>query len=90
MHILISISPKYSVLQVVGFIKGKIAIWVARRYGRKRNFTMKSGLAHAYEAIERIAAVELFPESYEAKDNVYPTLKQWQGYHNTALYIIKK
>lgn len=33
---------------------------------------MKSGLVHAYDAIERTIAVELFPESYEAKDNVYP------------------
>ncbi len=39
-HILISIPPKYSVSQVVGFIKGKSAIAIARNYmGRKRNFT---------------------------------------------------
>ena len=39
-HILISIPPKYSVSQVVGFIKGKSAISVARNYaGRRKNFT---------------------------------------------------
>ena len=39
-HILISIPPKYSVSPVVGFIKGKSAIAIARNYmGRKRNFT---------------------------------------------------
>ena len=36
---LISIPPKYSVSQVVGYIKGKSAIHLARVYGeRKRNF----------------------------------------------------
>ena len=39
-HMLISIPPKYSVAQVVGFIKGKSAIHIARNYlGRRRNFT---------------------------------------------------
>jgi len=38
-HMLISILPKYSVAQVVGYIKGKSAIHLARAYGeRKRNF----------------------------------------------------
>ena len=38
-HMMISIPPKYSVAQVVGFIKGKSAIHLARVYGeRKRNF----------------------------------------------------
>jgi putative transposase len=37
---LISIPPKYAVSQVVGFIKGKSAIHIAREYfGRKKNFT---------------------------------------------------
>ncbi len=39
-HILISILPKYAVSQVVGYIKGKSAIWIAQHYGgRKRNFS---------------------------------------------------
>ena len=38
-HMLLSIPPKYAVSQVVGFIKGKSAIYIARVYGeRKRNF----------------------------------------------------
>ena len=38
-HMMISIPPKYAVSQVVGFIKGKSAIYLARVYGeRKRNF----------------------------------------------------
>ena len=35
-HMLISIPPKYSVAHVVGFLKGKKAIYVANKYARKR------------------------------------------------------
>lgn len=36
-HLMISIPPKYAVAQVVGFMKGKSAIYIARRYsGRQR------------------------------------------------------
>ena len=39
-HMLLAIPPKYAVSQVVGFIKGKSAIYLARVYGEtKRNFT---------------------------------------------------
>ena len=39
-HILISIPPKYSVAQVLWFIKGKSAIHIARTYlGQKKNYT---------------------------------------------------
>ena len=38
-HMMIAIPPKYAVSQVVGYIKGKSAIHLARTYGeRKRNF----------------------------------------------------
>ena len=35
-HMMISIPPKYAVSQVVGFIKGKSAIQLARVYGEKK------------------------------------------------------
>jgi putative transposase len=48
-HILISIPPKYSVSQVVGFIKGKSAISIARIYtGRRKNFTGQNFWARGY------------------------------------------
>ena len=48
-HILISIPPKYSVSQVVGFIKGKSAIQIARNFqGRKKNFVGQHFLARGY------------------------------------------
>jgi putative transposase len=48
-HMLIYIPPKYSVAQVVGFIKGKSAISIARNYlERKRNFTGQKFWARGY------------------------------------------
>ena len=48
-HMLISIPPKYAVAQVVGFIKGKSAIHLARVYGeRKRNFVRQHSWARGY------------------------------------------
>lgn len=48
-HVLIEIPPKHSVSQVVGFIKGKSAIYIARTYGgRKRNFTGQHFWARGY------------------------------------------
>ena len=48
-HMLISIPPKYSVAQIVGYIKGKSAIHVARVYGeRRRNFVGQHFWARGY------------------------------------------
>ncbi|MEY9629974.1 hypothetical protein ABIA27_005009 [Sinorhizobium fredii] len=37
-HMLISIPPKYSVSHIVGFLKGKTALYVANKYARKRRY----------------------------------------------------
>ena len=48
-HMMISIPPKYAVSQVVGFIKGKSAIHIARRYAAvKRNFVGQRFWARGY------------------------------------------
>ena len=48
-HIMISIPPKYSVSQVIGYIKGKSAIHLARVYAeRKRNFVGQHFWARGY------------------------------------------
>jgi len=48
-HMLIAIPPKYAVSQVVGFIKGKSAIHLARVYGeRRRNFVGMNFWARGY------------------------------------------
>lgn len=48
-HMLLSIPPKYAVAQVLGFIKGKSAIHIARTYlGRQQNFTGQHFWARGY------------------------------------------
>lgn len=48
-HMLISIPPKISVSQVVGFLKGKSAICIARNFvGKKKNFSGQNFWARGY------------------------------------------
>jgi putative transposase len=48
-HMLLSIPPKYSVAQVVGFVKGKRAIHISRVWtGRRRNFVGQHFWARGY------------------------------------------
>jgi len=48
-HMLIRIPPKYSVAEVIGYLKGKSAIAVARQFGgRKRNFNGEALWARGY------------------------------------------
>src|ERR1700750_2451120 len=48
-HMMISIPPKYAVSQVIGYIKGKSAIHLARVYGeRRRNFIGQHFWARGY------------------------------------------
>jgi len=48
-HMLIKIPPKYSVAEVVGYLKGKSAIAVARQFGgRQRNFNGERLWARGY------------------------------------------
>ena len=48
-HMMISIPPKYSVAEVIGYIKGKSAIHMARVYGgRKQNFVGQHFWARGY------------------------------------------
>jgi putative transposase len=48
-HMIISIPPKYSVAEIVGYLKGKSAIAVARQFsGRQRNFNGEKLWARGY------------------------------------------
>ena len=48
-HMLVSIPPKYAVAQVVGYIKGKSAIYIARNFSnRRKNFTGEKLWARGY------------------------------------------
>ena len=48
-HMMINIPPKYSVAQIIGYLKGKSAIAVARQFGgRQRNFNGEKFWARGY------------------------------------------
>jgi len=48
-HMRLSIPPKYAVAQVVGYLKGKSAIHIARTYGgRQQNFVGENFWARGY------------------------------------------
>jgi putative transposase len=48
-HMCLSVPPKYSVSNVIGYIKGKSAISIARNFaGKRRNFTGQNFWARGY------------------------------------------
>ena len=77
-HMCISIPPKYSVSHVVGFIKGKSAIAIARQLGRRRNFTGENFWARGY-FVSTVGLDEEMVRSYirdqEEEDERYDQLK---------------
>src|SRR5215207_1236194 len=81
-HMLLSIPPKYSVAQVVGFIKGKSAIHLARTYGeRKRNFVGQSFWARGFfvSTVGRDEAViREYIKNQEKEDARLDQLALWQ------------
>ena len=49
LHVCIAIPPKYAVSEVIGYLKGKSAIAVARQFGEKqRNFSGENLWARGY------------------------------------------
>jgi putative transposase len=71
-HMLLRIPPKYAVSSVVGYIKGKSAIHMARVYGeRKRNFVGQHFWARGY-FVSTVGADEAVVRAYirnqEAED----------------------
>jgi putative transposase len=76
-HMLIKILPKYSVAEIVGYIKGKSAIAVARQFGgRQRNFNGERLWARGY-AVSTVgfeeAQVKTYIKQQEQLDGV-----EWQ------------
>ena len=71
-HMLLSVPPKYSVSNVVGFIKGKSAIHLARVYaGRRRNFVGQHFWARGYWVStvgKNEAAVRRYIQEQEKED----------------------
>lgn len=78
-HMCISIPPKYSVSYIVGYIKGKSAISIARRFmGKSRNFTGESFWARGY-FVSTVGLDEEMVREYirhqEKEDEHYDQLK---------------
>ena len=77
-HMCISIPPKYLVSHVVGFIKGKSAIAIARQLGIGRNFTGESFWARGY-FVSTVGLDEEMVRAYirdqEKEDERYDQLK---------------
>ena len=78
-HMMISIPPKYAVSQVVGFIKGKSAIHLARVYGeRRRNLVGQHFRAGGYFAStlgRDEAVIRAYIRSQEQEDRRLDQLK---------------
>ena len=78
-HVLMSIPPKYAVAQVVGFVKGKSAIHIARSIGRRRrNFIGESFWARGYYVStvgKDEEAVRKYIKEQEAADRQWDQLK---------------
>jgi putative transposase len=81
-HMLTSIPPKYAVSQVVGFIKGKSAIHLARVYGeKKRSFVGQHFWARGYFVSTVGRDQELIREyikKQEAEDTRMEQLNLWR------------
>ena len=81
-HMMISIPPKYAVSQVVGFIKGKSAIHLARVYGeRKRNFVGQHFWARGFfvNTVGRDEeAIRAYIRNQEKEDQRLDQLNLWR------------
>ncbi len=84
-HMMVSIPPKYSVAQVIGYIKGKSAIHIAREFeGRTRNFVGQHLWARGYFVStlgrdER--AIRTYIQQQEREDRRLEQLRLDEGGH---------
>ena len=67
-HMCIEIPPKYAVASVIGFMKGKSAIAIARMGGRDRNYTGANFWARGY-AVSTIGFDEDIIKKYIREQN---------------------
>ncbi len=80
-HMLLAIPPKYAVAQVIGYIKGKSAIHLARTYGeRRRNFVGEHFWARGYfvSTVGRDEAkIREYIRAQEEEDRRLDQLRMW-------------
>lgn len=92
-HMLISILPKYSVAQVIGFIKGKSAIHIARNYlGHRRNFTGQHFWAREYRRVTTLltpAAVDVHDAAVPVNAWPHGFILEASGTDGTSIEMLK-
>ena len=81
-HMLLSIPPKHSVADVIGYIKGKSAIHIARVFvGKKRNFAGEHFWARRY-FVSTVGRNEAMIRSYirkqQEEDKRADQMRLWQ------------
>jgi putative transposase len=78
-HILIEIPPKYKISEVIGFMKGKSAIAIAREFGGKqRNYTGEHFWARGY-AISTVGFEESAIRKYIREQEIDDAASSAQG-----------
>ena len=81
-HMMMAIPPKYAVSQVIGYIKGKSAIHLARVYGeRKRNFVGQHFWARGFWAStvgREEAVIREYIRKQEEEDKRLDQLNLWR------------
>lgn len=81
-HMMTSIPPKYAVSEVVGFIKGKSAIYLARVYGeRKQNIVGQHFWARGYRVStvgRDEAVIQDYIRNQEQEDKRLDQLNLWK------------
>lgn len=81
-HMLISIPPKYPVSGVVGYMKGKSAIYIAREVGNSRNATGHRFWARGYFAAtvgRDEAVIRQYIRNQENADRQYEQLSVFRA-----------
>ena len=82
-HMLLEILPKYSVAQVVWYIKEKSAIAIVRRFvGKKKNFTWQNFWARGYYVTtvgRDEATIRKYIQAQEVEDKRLDQLEMFKG-----------
>ena len=77
-HMCLSIPPKYSISNIVGYLKGKSAISIARFMGRERNFTGEHFWARGYFVSTvglNEAVIRAYIQNQEVEDERHEQMK---------------
>jgi len=92
-HMLIEIPPKYAVSAVVGYIKGKSAIAIARTYlGKRQNFTGQNFWARGYyvSTVVRDETIKKYIQEQEEEDKRLDQLEMFKEGKQTTITAFRR